>query len=158
MNPAHSTPSYLRYCHVSGVPWRIMSSGLYDWIYWQLVQSARTYRQYSDMADLHKLSSPLTHALGFSVFTSRILVTESEQEVLLQITMKSSFRFSFNHLGVQTRTSSPFLALRHLTTVLFFWNFGTQLLKAILRVSDITSLRTTHKTQSIIAACLLRAA
>jgi hypothetical protein len=35
-----------------------------------------TYKQYSAIADLHNLQFTVTHALGFSVFTSRILVAE----------------------------------------------------------------------------------
>jgi hypothetical protein len=37
---------------------------------------ARDYRQYSAIADLHTLQFAVTHALGFSVFTSRILATD----------------------------------------------------------------------------------
>jgi hypothetical protein len=33
-------------------------------------------KQYSAIADLHNLQLTVTHALGFSLFTSRILVTE----------------------------------------------------------------------------------
>jgi hypothetical protein len=34
------------------------------------------YRQYSAIADLHTLQFTATHALSFSVFTSRILATD----------------------------------------------------------------------------------
>jgi hypothetical protein len=37
--------------------------------------TARDYRQYSAVAILHSLEFTVTHALGFSVFTSRILAT-----------------------------------------------------------------------------------
>jgi hypothetical protein len=40
------------------------------------IQSTYTYKQYSTLADLHNLQFVITHALGFSVFTSRTLVTE----------------------------------------------------------------------------------
>jgi hypothetical protein len=36
-------------------------------------------KQYSAIADLHNLQFAATPALGFSVFTSRILVTELKQ-------------------------------------------------------------------------------
>jgi hypothetical protein len=43
------------------------------------MQSTRTYKQYNAIADLRNLEFTVTHALGFSVFTSRILVTELKQ-------------------------------------------------------------------------------
>jgi hypothetical protein len=50
--------------------------GLDDWIYWHLIYITRDYRQYSAIADLHTLQFTVTHALEFSVFTSRILATD----------------------------------------------------------------------------------
>jgi hypothetical protein len=41
--------------------------GLDDW---------KDYRQYGAVVDLHTLQFTLTHALGFSVFTSLILATD----------------------------------------------------------------------------------
>jgi hypothetical protein len=38
--------------------------------------TARDYRQYGAIADLHTLRFTVTHTLGFSVFTSRILATD----------------------------------------------------------------------------------
>jgi hypothetical protein len=43
------------------------------------VQSTRTYKQYNAIADLHNLQFTVTHAIGFPVFTGRILVTELKQ-------------------------------------------------------------------------------
>jgi hypothetical protein len=61
-------------------PWRIVTgSGLADWIFWRIIQSTRIYKQYSAVAGLHNLQFTATHALGFSIFTSRILVTELKQ-------------------------------------------------------------------------------
>jgi hypothetical protein len=37
------------------------------------------YNQYSSIADSHHLQFTVTHAQGFSVFTSRLLVTELKQ-------------------------------------------------------------------------------
>jgi hypothetical protein len=42
-----------------------------DRIYWHLIQSTRTYKQYSAIVDLHNLQFTATHAPGFLVFTSR---------------------------------------------------------------------------------------
>jgi hypothetical protein len=41
-----------------------------------LVTRSLNYNQYSAIADLHNLQFTVTHVLGFSVFTSRLLVTE----------------------------------------------------------------------------------
>jgi hypothetical protein len=73
-------PSYL-YCHVSGVPWLIITgTGLDDWIYFTLyIRTVRNYRQYSAIAILHTSQFTAAHALGFSVFTSRILATDLSQ-------------------------------------------------------------------------------
>jgi hypothetical protein len=40
-------------------------SGLGDWIYWHLIHTARNYRQYSAIADLHNLHFTFILALGF---------------------------------------------------------------------------------------------
>jgi hypothetical protein len=38
------------------------------------------YSQYSDIADLHTLQFTVSHALGFSDFTSRLLATDLNTE------------------------------------------------------------------------------
>jgi hypothetical protein len=51
--------------------------GLDDWIYCALyIYTVRDYRQYSAIVTLHTFQFTVTHALGFSVFTSRILATD----------------------------------------------------------------------------------
>jgi hypothetical protein len=40
------------------------------------VTIALNYNQYGAITDLHNLQFTVTHALGFSVFTSRTLATE----------------------------------------------------------------------------------
>jgi hypothetical protein len=51
--------------------------GLDDWIYCTLyIHTALIYRQYSAIAIIHTLQFTVTHALGFSAFTSRILATD----------------------------------------------------------------------------------
>jgi hypothetical protein len=50
--------------------------GLDDWIYWHRVHTTENYRQCSAIADLHNLQFTVTHTLGFSVLTSRILATD----------------------------------------------------------------------------------
>jgi hypothetical protein len=50
-----------------------------DWICWHLIKPTRTYKQYSVIADLHNIQFTVKHAQGFSVFISRILVTELKE-------------------------------------------------------------------------------
>jgi hypothetical protein len=82
--------------------------GLDDWIYWHLIHTTRIYRQYSAISDLHTLQFTVTHALGSSVFTSRILATDlSQSHSHFRSDLKSSFHplihslpFLLNHLGL----------------------------------------------------------
>jgi hypothetical protein len=67
------------------------SFGLDDWIYWH-IHSVRDYRQYSATADLYTFQFIVTHALGFSVFTSLILATDlSRSQYNFKPHTKSSF-------------------------------------------------------------------
>jgi hypothetical protein len=50
---------------------KITGSRSDDWIYWHF-----GYNQNSCIADLHNLKFTVAHAVGFSVFASRLLVTE----------------------------------------------------------------------------------
>jgi hypothetical protein len=66
--------SLLEFCHASGFPWIIiMDTGLDDSVYWQLLQSTRTYKQYIAIY----LQFIVTHSRGFLGFTSQILVMEN---------------------------------------------------------------------------------
>jgi hypothetical protein len=74
-----------------------------DWIYWHLIRTTRNYRQYSAMADLHTLQFIVTHALGLSVFTSRILATDlSQSHCNFKLHVKSSlycWTLLYNHFA-----------------------------------------------------------
>jgi hypothetical protein len=73
------------------------------------------YKQHSAISDLHTFQFTAAHALRFSVSTSRCLVADLNKELSLQITMKSSCRFFFNHLGMPMQLSgsnSPVSVLR----------------------------------------------
>jgi hypothetical protein len=53
------------------------SFALVDWIYCTLyIHTVRNYKYYSDIADLQNSQFIVAHALGFSVFTTRILATD----------------------------------------------------------------------------------
>jgi hypothetical protein len=80
-----------------------------------------TTGNYSAIADLHTLQFTVTHALGFSVFTSRILPTDFHTVVMpvslyFKWHMKSSCRglirflpFLLNHLGLISPERDPIL-------------------------------------------------
>jgi hypothetical protein len=75
--------------------------GLDDWIYCTLyIHTTQDYRQYSAIAILHTFQFAIPHTLGFSVFISRILATDSSQS---HCNFKSHMKFSLHHL-------IPFLA------------------------------------------------
>jgi hypothetical protein len=56
---------------------KITGSRSDDWINWHFGYTLTlNYNYYRAIADLHNLQSTVTHALGFSVITNRLLVTE----------------------------------------------------------------------------------
>jgi hypothetical protein len=74
--------------------------------------TTRDYRHYSAVADLRTLQFTVTHALGFSVFTSRILATDlSQSHCNFESHMKSSFHclIHFNHLLLPSPELDPIL-------------------------------------------------
>jgi hypothetical protein len=79
------------YCHVLG--WIIRR--VLDWMIEFIAPytfTTRDYRQYSAVASLHTFQFTVTHALGFSVLTSRILATDlSQSRYNFKSHMKSSF-------------------------------------------------------------------
>jgi hypothetical protein len=97
------------YFHVFRVPWRIVTdSGLDDWISWSLLCThSLNYNQYSAIAELHNFRFTATHALGFSVFTSRILatdlntgtVTSNHYEIFLPFFIQSPWTADSPELG-----------------------------------------------------------
>jgi hypothetical protein len=64
-------------------------------VYYHLIQRTRDCRQCSAIADLHILGFTVTHALGFSNFTSRILTTALSQS---HCKFKSHPKSSFHRL------------------------------------------------------------
>jgi hypothetical protein len=83
--------------------------GLDDWIYWTLfIHTVQDYRQYSAIAILHPFQFTVTHALGFSVFTSRILAVDiSQSHCNFKSHVKSSFHSIILFLPIpKTRLNS----------------------------------------------------
>jgi hypothetical protein len=59
--------------------------GVLVWMIWfiALIHSTRDYRWYNVIADLHTLQFAVAHALGFSVFTIRILATDFSTVIIV---------------------------------------------------------------------------
>jgi hypothetical protein len=84
------------YCHVSGVPWQIITgSGLDDSIYWHTFTQFRTAGNYSAVAILHAFQLTVAHARGFSVFISCTLTKDLSQS---HCNFKSHMKFSCHRL------------------------------------------------------------
>jgi hypothetical protein len=50
--------------------------GFAHWIYWHRIHTTRNYKHHSAITDMYTLQFTVTHVLGFSVSTSRVLATE----------------------------------------------------------------------------------
>jgi hypothetical protein len=70
--------------------------GFIDTLYTPL----RTIGIYSTIDDLHTLQFTVTHALGFSVFTSRILAMDLEVSLLVQITHEVFFSLPKSFIAI----------------------------------------------------------
>jgi hypothetical protein len=66
-----------------------MTSSIFDdWVYWPFrlqsilitINTTRTYKPYSAIADLHTFQFTVAHALGFLVSTSRLLASDLNTE------------------------------------------------------------------------------
>jgi hypothetical protein len=82
------------------------------WIRWLDLLAPCTINSYLQATQHYRWFTQFTvncYALGFSIFTSSILVTELKQGQSLQITMKSPSRFLFNHHGLQARPNLSIL-------------------------------------------------
>jgi hypothetical protein len=85
-----------------------------DWIYWHLIHlhSFGTRGNYSAVTVLHTLQFTVAHALGFSVFTSRILATDlSQSHCHFKSHIKSSYHslISFLPLFCNSQLNSALL-------------------------------------------------
>jgi hypothetical protein len=106
--------------------------GLDDWIYCTLhIHTARDYRKYSAIADIHTFQFTVTHAIGYSVFTIRILATDLAPFYFnFKSHMKSSLRclitflpFLLNRLALPSPELDPIPVpsrLLHFTTTVLY--------------------------------------
>jgi hypothetical protein len=86
---------------------------VHDWIYWVLyIHTVRGYRQYSAIAILHSLQFTVTHALGSSASTSRILATD-----LLQITYGVFFSQPRSCLAIILQLPIPKIGLNSISVL-----------------------------------------
>jgi hypothetical protein len=99
-----------------------------DWIYCALyIHTVRDYRQYSAVAILHTFQFTVTHALKFSVFTSRILATDvSQSHCNFKSHVKSSLHnllpflsFLLNYLRLPSPGLDPVLSTTVLSSCYF---------------------------------------
>jgi hypothetical protein len=116
-----------------------MGFGLDDWIYWHLIHSTRYYRQYCAIAILHTFQFAVTHALGFSVFTSRILATDlSQSHCHFKSHKKSSLPVSFFscHYSavINSEDSTPFSSS---APTLISWQAGVSKLDSSLPTTTL---------------------
>jgi hypothetical protein len=125
--------------------------------------TVQDYRQHSAIADLHTFQFTVTHALGFSVFTSRILETDlSQSHCNFKSHMKSSFHSLIHFLPLFCNCQ-----FRRLDSNQFLisWQAGVPKLDSSLL--DYCSLlpntsynhfaRTTQKTQPVLLRHVYRA-
>jgi hypothetical protein len=69
--------------------------GVDDCIYWHLIHWTRDYRQLQRYRYFHTSQFTIKHALGFSVFTSRILATDF---IRVSLSLQTTTKFSFHSL------------------------------------------------------------
>jgi hypothetical protein len=121
---------------------RKVLSGLDDWIYWSLIHTTWNYRQYSTIAVLHTFQFTVAHALGFSVFTSRILAPDlSQSHCHFKSHVKSSLQSRIPFLPIfsqppwtaisRTRPSSRSRSTTD-SVVLFLYSYSDQLWNSTL--------------------------
>jgi hypothetical protein len=128
--------------------------GLDNWIYCALyIHAVQDYRQYSAIAILHTLQFTVTHALRFSVFTSRVQATDLKQSHChFKPHMKTSFPSLISFLplfSTQFNSSAPQLTSRQACVS----KLKSSLLNRLLLLLNITYNHfapTTQKTASIV--------
>jgi hypothetical protein len=121
-----------------------------DWIYWHLIHTTRNYKQYSAIADLHTLKFTVTYALGFSVFTSRILATDlSQSHCHFKSHMKSSLSVLIPFLpllSIQFNSSVPRLISREAGVS----KLDSSLLSCSIDFFFITTLHRPHRKHRLL--------
>jgi hypothetical protein len=90
--------------------------------------TTRDYRQYSAITDLHTLQFTVAHALGFSVFSSRILATDfTTVSLSLQITHEVFFVPPKSFLAIILQLPIPKTRINSIPHILAGWRPDTRL-------------------------------
>jgi hypothetical protein len=134
-----------QYCHVLDV-------SVYSALY---IYKVRDYRKYSAIAIQHTFRFNVTHALGFSVFTSRILATDiSQSHCNFKSYVKSSCRRLISFLAIILQLPIPKTRLNSLLYSLLFFFYCSILRCTSSRLLTVyfykPSARTPRKTSSSI--------
>jgi hypothetical protein len=112
--------------------------GLDNWIYCTLyIHTVRDYRQYSSIDILHTFQFAVAHAVGFTVFTSRILPTDFHTVSLaLQTTPKVFFASPNSFVGISVAGNSEVSTrlFRFKTAVLYSNFVSTVRVRVTLRL------------------------
>jgi hypothetical protein len=122
-----------------------------EWIYYTShIHTTRDYRRYNATADLHTLQVTVSHPLGFSVFTSRILATDLQVSLSLQITHEVFFAQPNSFLAsiLPTANSEDWTQFNSSAPKPISWQTGISKLDSVLYYSTkfffITTLHGPH--------------
>jgi hypothetical protein len=142
------------------VTYRRVLDGWLDLLTPSYIHKSRNYRQYSTIAIWHTFQFTVTHALAFSVFTSRIMETDLQQP-------HSNFK---SHMKSSLHRLTPFLSCLQLPTQfnskLISWQagvsnstlFSTLLLRLLFCSAEHFLInhfaRTPQKTQPLLLRCV----
>jgi hypothetical protein len=100
--------------HAAWTRTRAAAVGSQRLIAWATARPAttRNYKKCSSIADLHTLQFTVTHTLRFSVFTSRILATDSKTVfiTLKVFSSQADFEISTEPAAVSTQSSSTVIS------------------------------------------------
>jgi hypothetical protein len=117
------------------------------------IHTVRNYRQYSAIAHLHSLQFTVTHALRFSVFSSRILATDLNTVVIPISHMKSSFHSLIPFLPLFCRCQFRRLdAVQSQAHILAGWRLETRLLTLFKVKVEVTLRLTVRQSVSLVSS------
>jgi hypothetical protein len=127
-------------------------------IYWHRIYTTRDYRQYSAITELHNLQFTVTYALGFSVFISRILATDS---IIISLSLQISHELFFaqpnSFLAIILPTANSIQFLCSQAHIPAGWRLETRLFSAeLFFIATLHGPRREHNLFIIGKACLHR--
>jgi hypothetical protein len=143
----HDDVIFYKYCHVSGVPWRIMSSRLDDRIYWQFIlQSLLFIINYGATANL-PTSQVTFPGNGFIAGT----ITSNHYEVFLPFLVQSPWNADPPEFDPVLQFSSLCCTPLYAVVFPFSWLFYTPTaISHGVRLTYIDAARTTHHRKNML--------